>query len=230
MPDRARRSAGSRRSGGWSSSSADPFPSTSMLPGAAASRAGIHIRHPREVRRTWHRGLPVVPLSQALLVATGDLRHDSLRLVLARAEYRRLLRLTDLHAALGPGRPGSTARPRCDGRSPSTTRRLRQPISRSTSSSSASASASQSRSPTPGSGAGGPTCSGGRPGWSSSSTGGTRTTPPRSSTPTGARAEALRRRGFTVIRYSVGAGPPRAGRRRRRPAVPARIGSRASWT
>ena len=59
--------------------------------------------------RQWHRGLPVVPLPQALLAAATDLSHDSLRLVLARAEFHHLLHLSSLHAALGSGRPGSTA-------------------------------------------------------------------------------------------------------------------------
>ena len=86
-----------------------PHPIHVDAPGRSASRAGIGIRHPRQVERTWHRGLPVVPLPQALLAAAGDLRHDSLRLVLARAEYHRLLHLPSLHGALGPGRPGTTA-------------------------------------------------------------------------------------------------------------------------
>ena len=78
-------------------------------PGRRSSRADIRIRHPREVIRRWHRGLPVVPLPNALLVATDDLAHNSLRLVLARAEFHHLLHLPSLHAALGPGRPGSSA-------------------------------------------------------------------------------------------------------------------------
>lgn len=78
-------------------------------PGRRSSRAGVHIRHPRVVRRHWHRGLPVVELRQALLAATELLGHDSLRLVLARAEFHHLLHLPSVHAALGSGRPGSSA-------------------------------------------------------------------------------------------------------------------------
>lgn len=55
------------------------------------------------------RGLPVVPLSQALLASTTHLRHNSLRLVLARAEFHHLLRLSSLAASLGDGRPGTRA-------------------------------------------------------------------------------------------------------------------------
>lgn len=78
-------------------------------PGRKDSRADIRIRHPVEVRRLWARDLPVVPLPQALLVATGHLGHDSLRLVLSRAEFHHRLSLPQLAAAIGPGRPGSRA-------------------------------------------------------------------------------------------------------------------------
>ena len=50
----------------------------------------------------------MVPLPQALLTATQSLSESSLRLVLARAEFNRLLSLPSLHAALGEGRSGST--------------------------------------------------------------------------------------------------------------------------
>lgn len=86
-----------------------PHPTQVDAPGRRSSLAGIRIRHPREVRRSWHRGLPVVALPDALLAATGDLSHDSLRLVLARAEFHHLLDLSEVHAALGRGRPGSAA-------------------------------------------------------------------------------------------------------------------------
>lgn len=78
-------------------------------PGYAMSRDDIAIRHPAVVRRSWHNDLPVVPLPQALVASTAHLRHNSLRLVLARAEFHHLLHLPELHAALGPGRPGTTA-------------------------------------------------------------------------------------------------------------------------
>ena len=78
-------------------------------PGDARSLSGVCIRHPRAMHRTFHRGLPVVPLPAALLAATSHLRHNTLRLVLARAEFHHLLSLSEVHASLGRGRPGSTA-------------------------------------------------------------------------------------------------------------------------
>lgn len=78
-------------------------------PGYAGSRADLAIRHPRRIERSLHDGLPVVELSAALLAASTDLRHDSLRLVLARAEYEGILSLSSLHAAIAAGPPGSRA-------------------------------------------------------------------------------------------------------------------------
>jgi len=52
-------------------------------PGRRTSRDDVRIRHPGEVRRVWVRDLPVVALPQALLASSEQLRHDSLRLVLA---------------------------------------------------------------------------------------------------------------------------------------------------
>lgn len=76
-------------------------------PGGKASLEDVLIRHPAKVSRIEVRGLPVVPLPQALLAATKDLRPATLRLVLARAEFRHLLDLGELARALGRGRPGS---------------------------------------------------------------------------------------------------------------------------
>lgn len=78
-------------------------------PGKHSSRDDLRIRHPRQVKRVWRRGLPVVTLPQTLLLAAGSLSHDSLRLVLARAEFKGLLDLTALDTALGGGRDGSSA-------------------------------------------------------------------------------------------------------------------------
>ncbi len=49
------------------------------------------------------------PLAEALLAATQDLSRNSLRLVLARAEYARLLDRPSLEAVIGSGRPGARA-------------------------------------------------------------------------------------------------------------------------
>ena len=78
-------------------------------PGRRRSQRGLLIRHSTAIARDNHRGLPIVPLPQALLAASAFLTHDSLRLVLARADFERVLDLAALHAALGPGRAGSSA-------------------------------------------------------------------------------------------------------------------------
>ena len=49
----------------------------------------------------------MVELPRALLVSAADLSHDALRLVLARAEFKRILHLPSLQAALGEGRSGT---------------------------------------------------------------------------------------------------------------------------
>lgn len=76
-------------------------------PGRKASRADIVISHPGAAQPSWFRGLPVVPLPQALLSSAGDLGHNSLRLVLARAEFHHLLDLSSLPRAMGRGIAGS---------------------------------------------------------------------------------------------------------------------------
>lgn len=78
-------------------------------PGRKASRQNILIRHPDAVPRTRHRGLPLVPIERALLRATDSLSPDSLRLVLARAEFRKLISLQALNLAASEGRRGSRA-------------------------------------------------------------------------------------------------------------------------
>ena len=78
-------------------------------PGDRRSRQDLRIRHPRRLEREWHRELPVVPLPEALLVASDVLSPNALRLVLARAEFNRILSLPSLQQSLGPGRAGSSA-------------------------------------------------------------------------------------------------------------------------
>ena len=76
-------------------------------PGKRTSRQDLLIRHPAEVRRAPHRGLPTVPIERALLCAAGSLSPDSLRLVLARAEFRKLISLRAVDLAASEGRRGS---------------------------------------------------------------------------------------------------------------------------
>lgn len=86
-----------------------PHPIWVDSPHRRLDRPGLRLRRAAPVDRQWHRGLPMVPLPLALLSATGDLTHHSLRLVLARAEFGGHLSLPDLHALLTEGRPGSRA-------------------------------------------------------------------------------------------------------------------------
>lgn len=77
-------------------------------PGRTSSRPGLRITHPAVVERSDFRGLPVVPLPSALLSAARELGRDTLRLVLARAEFQHLLDLREVHAAIA-GRRGAAA-------------------------------------------------------------------------------------------------------------------------
>lgn len=78
-------------------------------PGDRSSRDDLLIRHPVEISRTLHRGLPVGALPRALLLAAASLSHDSLRLVLARAEFHHHLHLPSVQSALAAAPRGTTA-------------------------------------------------------------------------------------------------------------------------
>lgn len=73
------------------------------------SRPGLEIHGRRNLTRHLHNRLPVVPLPEALLAAAPLLSRNALRLVLARAEYERLLDRADVEAVLRSGRPGTPA-------------------------------------------------------------------------------------------------------------------------
>ena len=77
-------------------------------PNRTRSRADLRIRHLATVQRTWHRKLPVTPTPSALLLATEQLSHNSLRLVIARAEFARETTLSSIEAACGRGIAGSS--------------------------------------------------------------------------------------------------------------------------
>ena len=96
-------------SGGCTCSTAGRAASTSPRPAGSAPARESSCRRPGNLDRRLHRGLPVVPLPEALLAATGDLSRDSLRLVLARAEFERLLDRDELEGVLRSGRRGTAA-------------------------------------------------------------------------------------------------------------------------
>ncbi len=78
-------------------------------PGRSRPRPGLVVRHPQAIVRHEHRGLPVVVLARALLVASEELDHNALRNVLARADYEDLLSLPSLQASCAEGPKGSKA-------------------------------------------------------------------------------------------------------------------------
>lgn len=78
-------------------------------PRRVRSRAGLEFSRSKDPGRRLHRGLPVVPLPEALLAAAASLSRNALRLVLARAEFERLLARRELEAVLRSGRPGTVA-------------------------------------------------------------------------------------------------------------------------
>jgi len=86
-----------------------PRPIHVASPRRCTSRRDVRVAHVPDLTRRLHRGLPVVPLPEALLAATSDLTRDSLRLVLARAEFERLLKRGELEAVLRSGRRGTAA-------------------------------------------------------------------------------------------------------------------------
>lgn len=78
-------------------------------PGAKRSRQDLRIRHPQKIERIEIRRLPVAALPRCLLLASEDLSHNSMRLVLARAEFKHLLDLASLQSVLAGARRGTRA-------------------------------------------------------------------------------------------------------------------------
>jgi predicted transcriptional regulator of viral defense system len=76
-------------------------------PRRCKSIRGIRVHTRREHRRVRHRGLPITTVPQTLLdyAATATLRR--IRRALAEADYRRLVTPDHVDAMLGRGRPGS---------------------------------------------------------------------------------------------------------------------------
>jgi predicted transcriptional regulator of viral defense system len=87
----------------------DRPPSTIRVstPKRCRSRRGIKVYQRRDCPRTWHSGLPVTTVAQALLDFASGASLNRVRTMLANAEYHRLLKLEEVEAVLGRGRPGS---------------------------------------------------------------------------------------------------------------------------
>ncbi|MBV9424181.1 MAG: DUF559 domain-containing protein [Solirubrobacterales bacterium] len=65
------------------------------------------VHHPRHLERTSHRRFPVTPIPRTLLDFASRASLTQVRRALAEADYRELLDLETIEAALGAGRPGS---------------------------------------------------------------------------------------------------------------------------
>lgn len=87
----------------------EPHPKHVAAPGHSRSRKGLRISHPALIERTMRDDIPVTDLGQMLAFASTELDRDSLRLVLARAEFEDMLSLTALRDSLGRGISGSSA-------------------------------------------------------------------------------------------------------------------------
>ena len=71
------------------------------------SQPGITVHTRRLHDRTWHNGLPTSTLPQLFLDLAATMPLPAVRLALARADYRGILQVPDIEAAVTPGRPGS---------------------------------------------------------------------------------------------------------------------------
>ncbi|HEY2435735.1 MAG TPA: hypothetical protein VGH93_01040, partial [Solirubrobacteraceae bacterium] len=83
-----------------------PAPIQVSTPRRCRSRRGIKVHQRREHRRSWRKGLPLTSVAQALLDFAAVASLNRVRVVLANAEYHRLLDVEEVQAILGPGRPG----------------------------------------------------------------------------------------------------------------------------
>ncbi len=77
-------------------------------PRRCRSQPGVVVHGRRDLlERIWHRGFPTTTLPQLLLDLAGTATRRELRRALANADYRNLLDVGAVGAALGRGRPGS---------------------------------------------------------------------------------------------------------------------------
>lgn len=76
-------------------------------PGRRRSTSEVVIHHPREIRREWHRGLPVMPLSQSLLDGATQISFAGMRRALANVDREGLMSMAQMEELGGCGKPGS---------------------------------------------------------------------------------------------------------------------------
>ncbi|MDQ2676082.1 MAG: type IV toxin-antitoxin system AbiEi family antitoxin domain-containing protein, partial [Actinomycetota bacterium] len=76
-------------------------------PGRRRSAPGLVIHHPRSVDREWSKGLPVVPVAEALLGAAPSLSLAGLRRAIALVDKRGLMTLPELESLATSEKRGS---------------------------------------------------------------------------------------------------------------------------
>ena len=76
-------------------------------PGRRRSGGGVVIHHPARVEREWFKGLPVVPVAEALLGASSEITFPGLRRAIALADKRRLMTLEAFDSLSRSGKGGS---------------------------------------------------------------------------------------------------------------------------
>jgi hypothetical protein len=88
----------------------DNAPSTIHVstPRRCLSRPGIKVHGRRDLERDWHNRLPVTTVAQTALDFAVNASLNQTRVLLANAEYHKLLHVQAVNALLGPGRAGST--------------------------------------------------------------------------------------------------------------------------
>jgi hypothetical protein len=76
-------------------------------PRRCRSRPGIRVHGQRSLDRIWLNGIPVSTIAQTLLDVAATEPLDTVRYMLAEAEYRRLLNFDALERIMGRGKPGT---------------------------------------------------------------------------------------------------------------------------
>jgi Transcriptional regulator, AbiEi antitoxin/Protein of unknown function (DUF559) len=77
-------------------------------PGRSSSTSAVHVHHPTKLERRWHRGLPVVSVTQTLIQIAPICSFVALRRALAEADHRGSLDLAALNRELARRPRGSS--------------------------------------------------------------------------------------------------------------------------
>jgi hypothetical protein len=91
----------------WGLINPEPAVIDVSAPGRCGSLDRVRVHHPRVIDGTRWRRLPITTVPRTLLDLAAEASIDLLRRALAQADYRQLLRVDDVAAVCGHGRPGS---------------------------------------------------------------------------------------------------------------------------